>query len=231
MPSSLNKALGIIVAIPAEVDAMMQNPFFKWKKTRHDTYYSEVANILLVYSGVGKANASYALGRIIDKVSEVWIVGTSGGLGNENVGDLYLSAEFVEHDMDANGLGFEPGITPLSDMNSFLISNPAHHSIDHIIKLCGNLKIKIHTARTMSGDQFINKKEIAERKMQEFGAQIVDMESAAVAKICYREGVPVLALRIISDNADHQAAKDWNAFLNQSSALINQVIQEYCTTQ
>ena len=221
----LNKALGIIVAVRDEVKDILENPFFAWKEEGKNIYHCSQFNIWLVISGIGKANASCALGRIIDKVGEVWIVGTSGGLGNEETGSMYISTEFVEHDMDASGLGFPKGVTPFSEMKEFVIKHPSVNTANTIETVCTTLKIPVNYGRTMSGDQFINDSELVKRKKMEFGVHIVDMESAAVAKICQREGIPVLALRTISDNANHEAGDHWVEFVKLSSKNMNLILQ------
>ncbi len=225
MPLLYPKSLGIIVALYDEAKDILENKFFQWEVLGKDIYYSYRFEIWLIISGIGKANASFALGRMLEHVTEVWILGTSGGLGNETIGSMYLSTEFVEHDMDATGLGFAKGVTPLSEMTQYLICNPPNDSVNALIRACADLEIKLFNGRTMSGDQFICHPEVVEQKKSDFGVHIVDMESAAVAKICQREGIPVLALRTISDNANHEATNNWNENVKQSSRYMNKILQ------
>ena len=62
----------------------------------------------------------------------------------------------------------------------------------------GNGEGKIRTGRGVSGDQFIDQ---AGRSsiIEKFNPDCVDMESAAVAHVCYVNQIPFLALRAISD--------------------------------
>ena len=224
MSSSLNKQdFGVIAAVKAEVQDILANPFFQWTETKQHYFHSPLGLDLLV-CGIGKANASFALGKIIDKVNEVLIIGTSGGLNNEKIGSLYLSTEFVEHDMAADGLGTPPGVTPFSEMKGPIISSPATKTIARIKSICQAQAIELFEGRTISGDQFLNDPVVTAKKQKQFSAQLVDMESAAIAKICSREKVAVTALRYVTDNANHEAHSSWLENVQISSRIMNKIL-------
>ena len=66
--------------------------------------------------------------------------------------------------------------------------------------------------RVASGDQFIadpGKKDFIIEKTQ---ALCTEMEGAAIAQTAYRNGVPFVILRAISDKADNSAEMDYPAF-------------------
>ena len=86
--------------------------------------------------------------------------------------------------------------------------------------------ISLKYARTMSGDQFIIDPQVVARCRNEFAVHLVDMESAAVAKICKREGLPVLALRTVSDNANHDAGNNWVEYVKQSSQTFHLILSK-----
>jgi len=57
-----------------------------------------------------------------------------------------------------------------------------------------------------SGDWFVDTDEVHDRICRDFpGALSVDMESAALAQVCYRFDIPFLSLRLISDTAEDHA--------------------------
>ena len=122
--------------------------------------------------------------------------------------------------------GFEKGVTPFSEAKDVVISKCSDEIIDPIKKACAKLHIELNLGRTMSGDQFISDPKISKQKQEEFGANLVDMESAAVAKICFVNNKNIVALRYISDNANHDSSVDWNENVKQSSILINKVLEK-----
>ena len=229
MSSFIKKELGVIAAIRDEVTDLLANPYFSWEEIAKNYFHSPIG-LDCIICGVGKVNAAFAMQRLLDRVNEVLIVGTAGGLHQEKIGSLYLCTEFVEHDMDATGLGFPHGVTPFEEHTDHVISKVSKKTVEHIQKVCKKMLIELLTGRIMSGDQFINDHKVIAEKRSRFEAQLVDMESAAIAKICRKHGVGVTALRYISDNADHNATISWRENVQRSSGLINQIVQELFST-
>ena len=180
----LSTKLGIMIAVWQEATTILANTSYQWQKGEDGLYRSLAKNKTLTVCGIGKAQAAFALGQMFNEVSEVIMFGTSGGLGREEVGSLYLCTEFVEYDMDATGLGVPAGITPYSGMKSPLISFSNPETIQCIQDACQAENLPLHFARTISGDHFMDDPKTAQAKSQQFGAQLVDMETAAAAKIC-----------------------------------------------
>ncbi|MBT3261119.1 5'-methylthioadenosine/S-adenosylhomocysteine nucleosidase [bacterium] len=220
--------LGIIAALKDEVKNILENPFFNWQEIKPNVFHSLQYKLYLVITGVGKANAVYGLSKIIDKVPRIFILGTSGGLNAEKIGALYLSLEFVEHDMDASGLGFPKGVTPFDDIKDVVISNYSRQTVTQIKNICQKLNLALNFGRTISGDQFLANPVLSTQKRTAFEAQLVDMESAAIAKICKKEGKKVLALRYIADNANHDSCISWTENVQTSSEIFNQILEGLC---
>ncbi len=220
-------AFAVFLATTIEAKSIINNNSYQWNNLSENHYFSKIYNFHLVISGIGKVNAAYALSKIINTADEIIILGTSGGLGNEQIGDIYFSSEFVEHDMDVSGLGVPKGVTPFSWMKNFLIEGNPSGNLTKMKTICENLGLTTNTARIMSGDQFINDPKIIEEKKNLFGANLVDMESAAVAKICALEKKHVFAARYISDNANHDAANNWNENVRRASVLFDKILKGF----
>ncbi|GBR74554.1 nucleoside phosphorylase [Candidatus Termititenax aidoneus] len=216
--------LGVIIAVRDEAAAILASAAYGWTKQSDGSYYSAARKIILNVCGIGKANAAFALGQMFHRIDEVIMFGTSGGLGQEKVGELYLCAEFVEHDMLATTLGVEPGVTPFSGMTSAVISYPNPATLQKIQEICRQENLPLKTGRTLSGDQFMHSKELAQAKAAQYGGQLVDMESAAAAKICQRLKKPFCALRYITDNADHNATTSWQENVKISAGYFERVL-------
>ena len=224
---SLNK-IGIISAVKEEVADILQNRWFEWKDLGKGLH-SSPRGVVLSVTGIGKVHSAYGLAKIIDSVGEIFIVGTSGGLGEEKIGDVYVSTEFVEHDMDAEGLGCPAGVTPFSYMKSPIISHYEQSMIDRLTEVFSKNNLVLKFARTMSGDQFINDQRTIDKKVALFKTQLVDMESAGIAKLCMMEKKPVVALRYVTDNANHESHTSWTENVKHSSKIMNSLVHGYLT--
>ena len=63
-----------------------------------------------------------------------------------------------------------------------------------------------------SGDQFICSKEQKEKIIADTQAICAEMEGASIAHTAYRNGVPFVIIRAISDKADDSAEMDYPTF-------------------
>jgi adenosylhomocysteine nucleosidase len=66
--------------------------------------------------------------------------------------------------------------------------------------------------RVASGDQFICSKAQKDKIIEDTAAICAEMEGAAIAHTAYRNGVPFVILRAISDKADDSADMDYPTF-------------------
>ena len=75
--------------------------------------------VVVVRSGIGKVNAGICAQILVDDYQVDYIINTgiAGSLKNEiNIGDIVVSTDTLQHDMDATGFGYRwdrsPGWTP-----------------------------------------------------------------------------------------------------------------------
>jgi adenosylhomocysteine nucleosidase len=66
--------------------------------------------------------------------------------------------------------------------------------------------------RVASGDQFVAEKALKERIIEVTGALCTEMEGTAIAQAAYRNGIPFVIIRAISDKADDSAEMDYPTF-------------------
>ena len=66
--------------------------------------------------------------------------------------------------------------------------------------------------RIASGDRFVAEKSVKEGIIAATGGLCTEMEGAAIAQTAYRNGVPFVILRAISDKADDSAQMDYPTF-------------------
>lgn len=154
-------------------------------------------------------------------------MGTSAVLGDYSVGDVVLSREFVEYDMDVSGIGIKHGITPFTEMSSPIITTEEVPLLESAV-MASLLKRGVTTGyvRSMSGDTFLCNKQLVNSLKETFQADIADMESAAIAKLCrYSLKKPMCALRYISDRADDDSSTVWREEVKKASVLFNSLVK------
>jgi len=169
---------------------------------------------VVVQSGVGKVNAAMCTQILADDFHVDYIINTgiAGSLQNRiDIGDIVLSSEAVQHDMDATVWGYQPGQVPGMDTYKF----PASEKLIELAeKVNAVVNPDIHTFRGMvvSGDQFISDHQVKAKLAEQFGGYCTEMEGAAIAQTAWRNQIPFLIIRVISDKADGSAVADDNSF-------------------
>ena len=170
--------------------------------------------VVVVRSGIGKVNAAICTQILVDQfhVDVIINTGIAGSLDAEiDIGDIVISTDAVEHDMDASIFGDPIGQIPQMDTFSF----PADESL---VKLAKEVNEKanpdVHTwiGRVVSGDQFVSSGEKKEQLIRVFDAKCTEMEGAAIAHAAYLNKISCVIIRAISDKADNSAVVDYPAF-------------------
>lgn len=182
--------------------------------------------IVVVRSGIGKVNAAICT-QILATFFHVDCVintGVAGSLKNEiNIGDVVISTDALQHDMDATGFGYKPGVIPRMKTSVFEADKKLR---DLAVQSCREAvpQINVFEGRVISGDQFITDKSTKERLVSLFQGYCTEMEGAAIAQAAYLNGIPFLIIRAISDKADDSASMDYGEFerkaIDHSVALL-----------
>lgn len=190
----------------AEVVSVAGMDFYKGKISGKD--------VVVVRSGVSKVNAAVCTQILIDRfgVDAIINTGIAGSLKAEiNIGDIVLSTDAVQHDVDATTFGYRLGQIPQMDTFSF----PADERLVQLAAACCkkvNPEIGVHTGRVVTGDQFISDQEKKRWIAETFDGYCTEMEGAAIAQTAYLNHVPCLIVRSISDKADDSAQMDYEEF-------------------
>lgn len=177
-------------------------------------------DVVVVRSGIGKVNAAVCTQVLADKFGvEVLInTGVAGSLDSAiDIGDMVISTDLVEHDMDATGIGDPAGQVPLMDTFSFP-AEPELVQKAYIVNMRVNPDIRTFKGRIVSGDQFVSSGETKERLKRLFKAKCTEMEGAAIAHAAYLNHIPCVIIRAISDKADNSANMDYPAFKEKAIA-------------
>lgn len=157
------------------------------------------ARIAPLMTGVGPVEAAIAVTRALGERSGalpglVVSLGSAGSRVLEQCG-IYQASSVSYRDMDASALGFPKGQTPFLDLPPVL----PLHTVPGIA-----------TASLSTGGNIVSG-----AAYDGIDAEMVDMETYAVLRACQAYGVPLLALRGISDGADELGhVDDWTRYLH-----------------
>lgn len=225
--------LGIIGAMEQEVETLLGLLEYKKEAVRTgSTYYEgtlDGLDVVVVQCGIGKVNAALCVQVLCDcyGVTHVVNTGIAGSLCPElDIGDLVISSDAMYHDVDCTHFGYTVGQMPGMPVNyeadqkmvdlAFAAAegvNPGHTRI----------------GRVASGDQFVAEKALKEKIISVTGALCTEMEGAAIAQAAYRNGIPFVIIRAISDKADDSAEMDYPTFERIAAHRCAAVTQDFAS--
>lgn len=214
--------IGIIGAMEEEVAALKEKMELKevLKKASMEFYQGTLQgkDVVVVRSGIGKVNAGLCTQILIDVfgVTHVINTGIAGSLDARiDIGDIVISTEAVQHDMDATEFGYPLGQIPRMETFAF----PADERMGQIAKeACEkvNPEVQVFMGRVVTGDQFIAGRDIKDRIKANFDGLCTEMEGGAIAQAAWLNQVPFVVIRAISDKADDSAQMDYPTFERQA---------------
>lgn len=172
--------------------------------------------------GIGKVNAAMCAQTMILTYNPSHLInsGVAGALAKDiSIGDIVISTDVVQHDIKLIGekgedAGFDlvRGTVEFSDEK--IIRLPADQQLAaHLKKACSELdRVTTFLGTIATGEQFISSIDARLEIGTYFNALACEMEGGAIGQVCYRNGVPFVILRAISDNIDANSVIDFMAF-------------------
>jgi adenosylhomocysteine nucleosidase len=199
--------------------------------------------VVVVLSRIGKVAAATTAAALIEHfgVTRMVFTGVAGGLGpGVKVGDLVVARELLQHDMDASPL-FPVHEIPLTGRSRFATDQTMSDALvqasrEVLSKMPGALssnqslgidfaKAQVHEGLIISGDQFVSQTAQSQRLLTALpDALAVEMECAAMAQVCSDYGVPLAAVRSISDRADDAASVDFPKYIQHIASRVSAAI-------
>ncbi len=201
--------IGLIAAMPEELTPLLHqlSPAKREKLGIFPLYRTRCAgrDIFLIQSGIGAENAANATAALINLASPEFIInfGFAGGIEpGLKPGDLVMAERVM---LQRERLFSEqPGLDkPLQQ---------------RVTALLGRESVKGATFITTKGVK--NKQELARLMPKGTYLPVVEMETAAVLKVAARDGVPLLALRSISDTAEEELGFSIEEFTDKNMLSI-----------
>jgi adenosylhomocysteine nucleosidase len=185
--------------------------------------------VVLAQGGMGKVAAAACCQRLIDgwNLEGVVVCGLAGGLDQRlRPGDIVVAVALLQHDVDASpifprfelpGLGLSTLRPPqawieaaTAAASGFLEGNPLDIAV---LESNGIKEPRVLSGLIVTGDRFIEADERMALHAALPEALCVEMEGAAIAQVCYLNELPFCAVRVMSDNADADAAFDFLRFV------------------
>ena len=187
-------------------------------------YHGQMKGVQTValYSGVGKVNAAVAAQLLIDtfEATALLNVGTAGGMDPRlQVFDTVISTESAYHDMDDDILtDFHPWLlAPLFRADARMLRT-AQQTAE------GNPSV--YFGRMATGERFIEE-EGRQAIWERYAPLSVDMETAAVAHVCYVNQIPFLSIRTITDTALQSGGEAFEQNCRRASAVAKDIALDF----
>jgi len=168
--------------------------------------------------------------------------GTAGGMNDDLLpGDIVISERLAQSDYGTQrDVGFTARGTPNpSDGSRNPIFIPGEESLLAAARRLSANTLDLSPAAfkgvkplrqpcilfgtIVSNDVFSDSPRLRQQVRRLFGADAMDMESAAVAQICYQQQVPFIAVRGITDGGDEQAGLNyerWRGVAAHNAATV-----------
>ena len=229
------KCIGLIGAMEEEIA-------FVKKEMKHPVEFTKAGMTFIkgelwgretvaAMSGIGKVNMAVCAQILIDVYEADLLIntGVAGSLNNDiNIGDIVISTEAQQHDMDVSALGDPIGTIPRMEESIF----KADKKLVEVAKnACekANPDIRCFLGKVLSGDQFIAGREKKEWLVHNFAGDCAEMEGASMAQVAYLNAVPFVIIRAISDKADNSGQEDYETFAKKAIVHTIQLLRQLYT--
>ncbi|MCR5716963.1 MAG: 5'-methylthioadenosine/adenosylhomocysteine nucleosidase [Lachnospiraceae bacterium] len=225
--------IGIIGAMEIEVSTLKEKMSIKKTVTKAGMDFCEGtlcgADVVVVMCGVGKVSAAMCVQILADlfEVTHVINTGVAGSLNAKlDIGDILVSVDAIQHDMDVTALGYTPGQIPGIPVLSFAADEAMRKVAVEQCKRV-NPDIAVVEGRVVSGDAFISGAEKKDQLISVFQGDCAEMEGASIAQAAYLNHLPYLVLRAISDKADDSAHEDYPSFEKKAAEHCAKLVMAF----
>lgn len=179
----------VCIAMESELEEIKKYRFFSSK---------------YILTGIGKVNASMHLAESIARnhISKIYNFGFAGATNNYKVGDVVLIEDAYYHDFDLSMFGYKVGQVP---------RYPEFFSSDkELVNKVKALYPNIKTGDLYTGDYFTTE--------HNEGNKVFDMEGTALYQVAYKENIPIVSIKVISDIVGSNDTKEFLEFNHKMGA-------------
>lgn len=224
--------IGIIGAMDVEVETLLRGAGAKpsREQARMTFYEGKIGkhDVVIVRSGVGKVNAACCVQILLDafRVGAVINTGVAGSLDNRiDVGDFVISTAAMYHDVDATVFGYAYGEVPQLGTTAFPADEALRRAAAAAVRKAAP-EVEVFEGLVASGDAFVAGQEKKEAIRANTGALCTEMEGAAIAQVCWLNGVPFVIVRAISDKADESVTVSYDEFESKAAVRCAAMVKE-----
>ena len=225
------KYIGIIAAMQEEFDVIyeLMQEISVLKKYNLDIFCGLINNkeVVLVRCGAGKVNAARTAQILISEFDIEYIVnvGVAGSLNDDlEIGDIVIGKTLVQHDFDITAGGYPKGYISKELGREFISDESLIKKCEEIINNeLKEINAKIGTIAT--GDVFCQEISLKDEIVNEFNADCVEMEGAAIAQVCTLCNIPFIVIRSISDKPNGHNNIDFEKYVVSSSKRFSKLIE------
>ena len=225
--SCFAERIGIVCAHPHELSTLVSNMTVESQdEVAGRTFYCGDLwghESVIVTARVGKVAAAMTATHLIaaHKINKLLFIGVAGGVSPEvKQGDICVATSLIQHDMDARP--FIPRYClPLL---SICLLKPDEYLFD-LAKMSSEKVATTHTGLIGTGDQFISSEAQMSHLHNDWPQLLcVDMESAAIAQVCFEYDTPFAIVRIISDSCNSCSKEECFAFMEKRAPQMAEKI-------
>ena len=187
---------GLLYAMPGEIKSLLPEGAEPERVEAGVPFYRIREDVVACCGGVGKVNAAMSTQLFIDLYHPARIVnvGVAGCFEDVPIGTLVLADRFMQHDVDTSAVGDPVGLVSTVNRMDFPAAEPerARAAMDRT-----GYPYRVGSVAT--GEWFAVRGQRAQWIADTFHPLVIEMESGAAAQVCYRNQVPFMALKSVSD--------------------------------
>jgi adenosylhomocysteine nucleosidase len=193
------KIIALIAAMPDETQSLLRQASSPTREKVEGfplyRFTIDSREVALIESGIGMDHAARAAGVLIEAVSPGIILnfGFCGGATEETkVGDIVV-AERLFYCKDGN-----------CSEQTGLASELARKLESQLKEDCSGSKFRIHRGAFVTAGEIVDKRGLPALLPAGTANPVLEMETAAVARVATEKEIPLVALRAVSDGADEE---------------------------
>ena len=232
-----NIKYGIIAAMKEEMEEIkkiMQN--IEEKKIYELTFIKgniHSSEVTLVEAGIGKVNAARVTQLLIDNFDiDIVINVGSGAAANEklDIGDIVIGRTLVQHDFDVTAFGHPKGYIGNIGENIKSDENLIR-KFENVINSLSEDEYKVKIGTIASGDIFVTDTKMKDEIRDIFNADVIEMESAAIAQVCHLDNKPFVIIRSVSDKPNGKNQITFEEFFKFASKRCAIILEKFIIEQ
>ena len=195
--------IAIVTAMPEETSAVLQGAKYRKNNMINGKHIYRCSitghDIVLVEAGMGLLNAGWAATLLAAKKPDLIISAGFGGgiIAGLSVGNVVMAEQVLQWQGD--------------DFEEVAVGFFGHNSVANTLAL--------HRGTFITSDGILRKQSLAQHLKSSANNPVVEMETAAVARVAAGQGIPFLGIRAISDPWDEELAFSINEFCDDTMRI------------